>query len=71
MICYIIATISACGRKVDTDISDGLAELAKRGVIDPQRACIVESGYGGYTALAGATLKQNPYRFAVRSRSHE
>jgi len=67
MICYIIVNISACGRKVDTDISDGLADLAKRGMIDPQRARIVESGYGGYSALAGATLNKTPIdlRFAV------
>jgi dipeptidyl aminopeptidase/acylaminoacyl peptidase len=53
------------GRKMQSDISDGLAELAKRGVVDPKRACIVGASYGGYAALAGVTLQQGVYRCAV------
>ncbi|WP_404480689.1 alpha/beta hydrolase family protein [Novosphingobium sp. BL-52-GroH] len=53
------------GRKMQTDISDGLAELAKRGLVDPARACIVGASYGGYAALAGVTLQQGLYRCAV------
>ncbi len=53
------------GRKMQTDISDGLAELVKRGVVDPKRACIVGASYGGYAALAGVTLQQGLYRCAV------
>jgi dipeptidyl aminopeptidase/acylaminoacyl peptidase len=53
------------GRKMQTDISDGLAELAREGVIDPKRACIVGASYGGYTALAGVTVQQGLYRCAV------
>jgi dipeptidyl aminopeptidase/acylaminoacyl peptidase len=50
---------------MQSDISDGLAELAGRGVVDPQRACIVGASYGGYAALAGVTLQQGLYRCAV------
>ncbi|MCB2064611.1 MAG: S9 family peptidase [Novosphingobium sp.] len=53
------------GRKMQSDISDGLAELAKRGVVDPKRACIMGGSYGGYAALAGVTLQQGLYRCAV------
>jgi dipeptidyl aminopeptidase/acylaminoacyl peptidase len=53
------------GRKMQTDISDGLAELAKRGIADPKRACIMGASYGGYAALAGVTLQQGLYRCAV------
>jgi dipeptidyl aminopeptidase/acylaminoacyl peptidase len=53
------------GRKMQTDISDGVAELARRGVIDPKRACIVGASYGGYAALAGVTVQQGLYRCAV------
>ncbi|WP_232494045.1 alpha/beta hydrolase family protein [Novosphingobium kaempferiae] len=53
------------GRKMQTDISDGLAELVKRGMVDPKRACIVGASYGGYAALAGVTLQQGLYRCAV------
>lgn len=53
------------GRKMQTDISDGVAELARRGIVDPERACIVGASYGGYAALAGVTLQQGLYRCAV------
>jgi dipeptidyl aminopeptidase/acylaminoacyl peptidase len=53
------------GRKMQTDISDGVAELARQGVVDPKRACIVGGSYGGYAALAGVTVQQGLYRCAV------
>jgi len=53
------------GRKMQSDISDGLAELARAGIVDPKRACIMGGSYGGYAALAGVTLQQGLYRCAV------
>ncbi len=53
------------GRKMQTDVSDGLAELARQGIVDPKRACIVGWSYGGYAALAGVTVQQHLYRCAV------
>ncbi|MBI5939509.1 MAG: S9 family peptidase, partial [Caulobacterales bacterium] len=53
------------GRKMQTDISDGLTALAVAGVVDPRRACIVGWSYGGYAALAGVTVQNGLYRCAV------
>jgi dienelactone hydrolase len=53
------------GRKMQTDISDGLAALANQGIVDPARACIMGGSYGGYAALAGVTLQHGLYRCAV------
>jgi dipeptidyl aminopeptidase/acylaminoacyl peptidase len=53
------------GRKMQSDISDGLGELVRQGVVDPKRVCIVGASYGGYAALAGVTLQQGIYRCAV------
>jgi dienelactone hydrolase len=53
------------GRKMQTDISDGVADLAARGVIDPKRVCIVGASYGGYAALAAVTLQHGIYRCAA------
>jgi acetyl esterase/lipase len=53
------------GRKMQSDISDGLAELVKQGIADPKRACIMGASYGGYAALAGVTLQHGIYRCAV------
>ena len=53
------------GRKLQTDLSDGVAALAAQGVIDPKRVCIVGEDYGAYAAVAGVTLQQGVYRCAV------
>jgi dipeptidyl aminopeptidase/acylaminoacyl peptidase len=53
------------GRKMQTDLSDGVAELARQGVIDPKRVCIVGASYGGYAALAGVTVQHGLYKCAV------
>src|SRR5579859_3468100 len=53
------------GRKMQSDVSDGLAELVRQGIVDPKRACVVGASYGGYVALAGVTLQQGLYRCAV------
>jgi len=59
------AGLGEWGRKMQTDISDGVAELTKKGIVDPKRACIVGASYGGYAALAGVTVQQGLYRCAV------
>lgn len=53
------------GKKMQTDLSDGVRALAKIGMIDPARVCIVGASYGGYAALAGATLDTGVYRCAA------
>jgi dipeptidyl aminopeptidase/acylaminoacyl peptidase len=53
------------GRKMQSDLSDGVRALAAAGMIDPKRVCIVGGSYGGYAALAGVTLEQGVYRCAV------
>jgi dipeptidyl aminopeptidase/acylaminoacyl peptidase len=53
------------GRKMQSDLSDGVRALATAGLIDPKRVCIVGGSYGGYAALAGVTLEQGVYRCAV------
>jgi cephalosporin-C deacetylase-like acetyl esterase len=53
------------GRKMQTDVSDGVRYLAREGIIDPARVCIVGASYGGYAALAGVTLDPGIYRCAV------
>ncbi|MFZ5719330.1 MAG: alpha/beta hydrolase family protein [Pseudomonadota bacterium] len=53
------------GRKMQTDLSDGVRHLAAEGVIDPARVCIVGASYGGYAAMAGAALDPGVYRCAA------
>jgi len=53
------------GRKMQTDLSDGVRYLVKQGIADPAKVCIVGASYGGYAALAGVTLDPTVYRCAV------
>jgi len=53
------------GRRMQTDLSDGVRYLAGEGLIDPARVCIVGASYGGYAALAGVSLESRIYRCAV------
>ncbi len=53
------------GRKMQTDLSDGVRWLASQGMIDPARVCIVGASYGGYAAMAGPTLDPGVYKCAV------
>ncbi len=53
------------GRKMQTDLSDGVRALVKQGLVDPKRVAILGASYGGYAALAGATLDPGVYNCAV------
>ena len=62
---WIEAGYGEWGRKMQTDLSDGLNYLAAQGIADPKRACIVGASYGGYAALAGVSIQSGIYRCAV------
>jgi dipeptidyl aminopeptidase/acylaminoacyl peptidase len=62
---FMAAGFGQWGRKMQTDLSDGVRWLAGQGAIDPARVCIVGASYGGYAALAGAALDTGVYRCAV------
>ena len=62
---FLEAGYGEWGRKMQSDLSDGVRYLAAQGTIDPRRVCIVGASYGGYAALAGATFDRGVYRCAV------
>ncbi|MDP1739030.1 MAG: S9 family peptidase [Caulobacter sp.] len=62
---FLEAGYGQWGRKMQTDLSDGVRFLAGEGIIDPKRVCIVGGSYGGYAALAGATIDTGVYRCAA------
>lgn len=62
---FLEAGYGQWGRKMQTDLSDGVRHLAGQGIVDPARVCIVGASYGGYAALAGATLDRGVYRCAA------
>jgi dipeptidyl aminopeptidase/acylaminoacyl peptidase len=53
------------GGLMQKDVTDGVGALSRMGLVDPNRVCIVGASYGGYAALAGATLTPDLYKCAV------
>lgn len=51
--------------QMNDDIQDAATSLAKAGLIDKDRVCIVGTGDGGYSALLAATTSPDLYRCAV------
>jgi dipeptidyl aminopeptidase/acylaminoacyl peptidase len=62
---FLQAGFGEWGRRMQSDLSDGVRFLVREGIADPGRVCIVGASYGGYAALAGATLDPGVYRCAV------
>jgi dipeptidyl aminopeptidase/acylaminoacyl peptidase len=62
---FVEAGYGQWGKKMQTDVSDGVRELVKSGVVDPKRVCIAGWSYGGYAALAGAVFDSAAYRCAL------
>ncbi len=61
---FVAAGYGQWGRRMQSDLADGVRELVAQGMADPKRVCILGIGYGGYAALKGATDAAT-YRCAV------
>ncbi len=53
------------GRAMQDDLTDGVQWAIAEGIADPARIAIYGASYGGYAALAGATLTPDLYKCAV------
>jgi dipeptidyl aminopeptidase/acylaminoacyl peptidase len=62
---YVERGYGQWGTAMQDDLDDGVAWLARDGVIDPARVCIVGGSYGGYAALWGAIRNPEIYKCAV------
>ena len=62
---FIKAGFGEWGGKMQTDLIDGIAAVGASAEIDTARVCVVGASFGGYAALAAATLHPEPYRCAA------
>ena len=53
------------GLAMQDDLNDAVAELARLGIADPKRVCMVGASYGGYAALRAAQRDGAQYRCAI------
>ncbi len=59
------AGVGEWGMKMQDDLLDAIDHLAKKGIADPKRVCIVGASYGGYAAMRGAQRDGKFYRCAI------
>jgi len=62
---FTAAGLHQWGLKMQDDISDGVKKVIADGIADPKRVCIFGASYGGYAALAGATLTPDLYACVI------
>lgn len=63
---FEIAGFGEWGRKMQTDIEDGVQALITQNLIEPTaRRAIVGGSYGGYAAMAAATLTPDNYQCVI------
>lgn len=62
---FALAGRKQWGAKMQDDVSDGVKYLTSTGIADASKICIVGWSYGGYAAMAGATLTPDLYRCAI------
>lgn len=53
------------GGKMQDDVTDALKFAIDKGMVDPERVCIVGASYGGYSALAGGAFTPDLYKCVV------
>lgn len=52
---FVSAGYGEWGGKILTDLKDGVDDLVRQGLADPNRVCMIGIGYGGYAALSAAS----------------
>ncbi|MGZ5033176.1 MAG: prolyl oligopeptidase family serine peptidase [Usitatibacter sp.] len=53
------------GQAMQDDLTDGVMELVKQGIVDRNKVCIYGGSYGGYASLWGVIKDPDLYRCAV------
>nr|WP_308494687.1 prolyl oligopeptidase family serine peptidase [Duganella lactea] len=53
------------GLAMQDDITDGVEELVKQGIVDRNRVCIIGASYGGYATMYGLVKNPDLYKCGV------
>ncbi len=62
---HLVAGHGEFGRRMSTDLDDGVRFLVQRELVNPDRVCIMGGSYGGYAALAAGAFSPDMYRCIV------
>ncbi len=53
------------GLAMQDDVSDGVQELIKQGIVDKNRVCIMGASYGGYATMYGLVKDPDQYKCGI------
>jgi dipeptidyl aminopeptidase/acylaminoacyl peptidase len=53
------------GLAMQDDVTDGVQDLIKRGVVDPKRICLAGASYGGYLTMMGLAKEPELFRCGI------
>jgi dipeptidyl aminopeptidase/acylaminoacyl peptidase len=53
------------GLAMQDDVTDGVLDLVKKGVVDPDRVCIAGASYGGYMTMMGLVKEPKLFKCGV------
>lgn len=62
---WVVAGHGNWGEEMQDDLTAGVDYLVEQGIADADRVCIFGWSYGGYAALAGATITPDVYRCVI------
>jgi dipeptidyl aminopeptidase/acylaminoacyl peptidase len=53
------------GLAMQDDVTDGVRDLIKRGIVDPKRVCIAGASYGGYLTMMGLAKEPELFKCGI------
>ena len=53
------------GLTMQDDLTDGVQNLVKKGIVDPKRVCIMGASYGGYATMMGLVKYPDLYKCGI------
>lgn len=62
---FAMAGYGQWGGLMQDDVTAGVEQLAREGLVDPSRVCIMGASYGGYAALWGGATRPDLYRCVI------
>jgi dipeptidyl aminopeptidase/acylaminoacyl peptidase len=62
---HLKAGYKQLGQTMQDDITDGVQDLIRRGIVDPQRVCIGGASYGGYATLMGLVREPGLFKCGI------
>lgn len=62
---HLKAGYKQLGLAMQDDVTDGIQELIRQGIVDPQRICIGGASYGGYATLMGLVREPGLFKCGI------